>query len=364
MIQRAEQSRVLLLGAGLLSLSFLAPCPAFSQGCIASRGSGGPGACMIGHEMDHAPEKFQASVSYRWFESKRMFSGSSEVPSADPQINRSHFIDLALQYSINPRFSVEATVPYVSHDRSQIVRRLNIARTILGEFHTKSSGFGDIRLQGNAWLLDPVQHMNGNVRLGLGASLPTGDRDAQATFAVGGVGPIPSAVIRSVDPSIQPGSGGYGILLDLYGYQQIVPRLNAFVAGTYIATPETDYTPTASSVAGYSTYSIADSYIVRSGLDFLAWKAHSLSVTLAGRMEGVPVNDLVGGSDGFRRPGYMVSVEPGVTASWKGWGFGVSAPVAVFRNRLQNRSEENAGIPAAVAGFADYQLIFNVSKRF
>lgn len=314
--------------------------------------------------MDGPHERFQATVGYRWFRSERMFSGSSEDPTSDPQINSSHFIDVSLRYTINPRFSAAVTLPYVSHDRSQLVRRLNLARTILGEFHTKASGLGDIRVEGDAWLLDPARFMKGNIQLGLGLVLPTGDKDAQSTFAVGGAGLIPSAVARSVDPSIMPGSGGYGVVLDLYAYREILPRLNGFVSGSYTFTPEEDYAPTASSVAGYSTYSIADSYNGRAGLEYVLWPAHALTLSLAGRIEGVPVSDALGGSGGFRRPGYAVSIEPGLAASVKSWTFAVTAPVAVYRTRLQNRIEEAANVPAEAAGFADYQILLSISKRF
>jgi hypothetical protein len=37
-----------------------------------------------------------------------------------------------------------------------------------------------------------------------------------------------------------------------------------------------------------------------------------LTVTLGGRLEGAPPNDLIGSSGGRRRPGYAVSIEPGI----------------------------------------------------
>ncbi|HEY5393165.1 MAG TPA: hypothetical protein VIJ57_13665 [Hanamia sp.] len=30
-------------------------------------------------------------------------------------------------------------------------------------------------------------------------------------------------------------------------------------------------------------------------------------------LEGIPVYDLIWGSEGFRRPGYIISAEPGIT---------------------------------------------------
>lgn len=323
--------------------------------------------CSLHHDAagQHVELKnFEALAGYRWFKSDRMFSGDEEDDNADPQVNESHFFDVSLRYYVNPRFSAAVTVPFVWHDRSQVVRRLNPARTVLGEFHTKASGLGDIRVEGDAWILDPMKHRKGNVLVGLGVVLPTGDKDAEDTFAIGGASLLPSAVKASVDPSIQPGSGGYGLSVDLYAYREIVRRLNGFVAGAYTFTPQEEYSPEASSVVGYTTYSIGDSYNGRAGLEFLVWPRHSLWLSLAGRIEGVPEEDPIGDSGGFRRPGYAVSIEPGVNASWRGWTFGMSAPVALYRNRLQNTTEEAAGMPAAAAGFADYQLLFSLSKRF
>ena len=161
-----------------------------------------------------------------------------------------------------------------------------------------------------------------------------------------------------------PGSGGWGIILGLYGYREIVPRLNAFLTGAYTITPAENYTPTASSVAGYTDYSIADSYSGRGGFEYLVWPSHPVWLSLAGRIDGVPVNDLAGGSQGFRRPGHSVAIDPGVSASYKSWTFSFNTPVAVSRARLQNVTELATGAPAAAAGFAEIQVLFNISKRF
>ena len=37
-----------------------------------------------------------------------------------------------------------------------------------------------------------------------------------------------------------------------------------------------------------------------------------MSVSIGGRLEGIPVHDLVGGSNGNRRAGYSLSIEPGI----------------------------------------------------
>ena len=354
----------------VLTVGTISGTRAVAQGCIASRGTGLM-ACPMGahHSMDELQEpasSFEASVSYRWLHSDRMFSYDVEQTKREAEgsqeINDSNFIDFGVRYNINPRYSVSFTLPYSVQSRSEVVRRLNLARTILGRFETHSSGIGDLRLEGNAWLLDPVKYMHGNVQLGIGVSAPSGERDAQDLFAV----PIGTTskighVNRAVDQSIQLGNGGWGMILDLYAYRQIVPRLNAFVNGYYTITPEEKYTPTNRPEGDYS---IADSYLGRAGLEWVAWPKHSMTFSVAGRVEGVPVHDLVGGSDGFRRPGYAISIEPGVSASYHSWTLSMNAPVALYRNREQSISEQAAGLAPTAAGFADFVILCSLSKKF
>jgi hypothetical protein len=69
-------------------------------------------------------------------------------------------------------------------------------------------GVGDVKVTGNFWLFDPDKHRNQNVSLGLGVKTPTGDSAASDySYRAGG------RVLRPVDPAIQLGDGGWGILL-------------------------------------------------------------------------------------------------------------------------------------------------------
>ena len=52
--------------------------------------------------------------------------------------------------------------------------------------------------------------------------------------------------------------------------------------------------------------------------------------------EEIPSEDLIGGSRGFRRPGYVISLEPGVNYQLKRATFYAYAPVAIKRNRTQS----------------------------
>ena len=52
-------------------------------------------------------------------------------------------------------------------------------------------------------------------------------------------------------------------------------------------------------------------------------------------MEGIPVNDLVGGSQGFRRSGYVITLQPGLTYKFNKLNFfatvGLALVVTAFR---------------------------------
>ncbi len=94
-----------------------------------------------------------------------------------------------------------------------------------------------------------------------------------------------------------------------------------------------------------------------------------LATSLGSRMEGIPVRDLIGGSSGFRRPGYVVSLEPGVSYAVKRFSFVLNVPVALYRNRTQSvtdiETEQSTGVPRhGDAAFADYLISAGVTCRF
>ncbi len=364
-----KRTRVLTV---CIALALLASVPsAHSQGCVAARGAGSCVNPLAGSGED-AGNGFTGSVSYRWFKSDRHYVGENYQAIRDQRgdqvINNSSFLDTAVTYDFNPRWSASLTIPFVEHDRSSTVKDPTIPNpidprgTIIERYHTQSSGLADLRLMANAWIFNPPTHANSNLRLGLGLVIPTGDRNAQDTFSVydaTATGKI-RAVKRAVDQSIQPGAGGWGIALDLYGYHKILPRLNAFVNGGYTFTPQEKYRP----LLGTQDYSITDNYFGRGGFEYTVWPKQGLTFSLGGRIEGVPVNDFSGGSEGFRRPGYAISIEPGVMVSHRSWSLSVYAPVAVDRNRQRSKLDRINGSAGGDAAFSDYSILASISKRF
>lgn len=345
---------------------------ASGQGCVASRG----GSCFHPPGVELQPfEGFMGAVGYRWLHSDRHFVGSHEETQRQAEgsevINDSHFVDLALTYAITPRYSVNLTLPLVWNDRSQVVRSNDVARTILQRFSTQSYGIGDVRLVGNGWVRDPVEMPTWNLLLGLGVDMPTGEEDATDTFQV--FDPASRQIVareRTVDQSIQPGDGGWGVILEMYGYYRLTERLNAYVNGVYTMTPEEkNGVPTFRANAFESIMSIADTYMGRVGFDYLVFPQWGLSLSLGGRIEGVPVYDAIGGSDGFRRPGFSIGIEPGINVSKGGWMFNVSTPVALHRNRERSVPDKQSTAATGVyrhgdAAFADYLFTATISRRF
>ena len=86
------------------------------------------------------------------------------------------------------------------------------------------------------------------------------------------------------------------------------------------------------------------------------------------RIEGLPSKDLIGGSRGFRRPGYIISAEPSVTYVAKKISFNLSIPVALERNRTQSDSDKRRSIDTGThvqgdAAFADYLVSAGITIR-
>jgi hypothetical protein len=311
---------------------------------------------------------WQVSAGYRWLYSDRHFRGDEEEEERQEfgteVVNDSHFFDLSVLYAITPRWSVGATVPFVNSERSSLYEHPGSGRRT-----SRASGIGDVRLGAYAWVLDPVEMPRWNLSLGLGPKFPTGEYDAKDTFYTNNM-----PIRGTVDQSIQPGDGGYGFSAELFGFMELMPRTSGYVQGFYLFNPENENG--ASTTTGRprgnpheAVMSITDQYLGRAGLSYLLWPEWGLTLSLGGRIEGIPVRDAIGENDGFRRPGYAVSVEPGLSLAKNHWFFNVSAPVAVYRNRQQSVADKRWTSDTGIhrhgdAAFADYVITASVSRRF
>lgn len=340
--------------AAILATATLCEPSSFGQGCVQSRGAG-IGTLMQGEDIYLPAGSWQASLGYRWLESDRHFVGGREQPQRQALgtdvRNHSHFFDLTGTYGVTKRLSLNLTVPFVHSDRSSFYEHGDGGR------HTTSAGgLADVRLLGSFWIFDPEQHHEGNVAFGVGIKAPTGDSFAKdIKYKRDPITGVAYQILDKVDQSIQPGDGGWGVAIEVQGFQKIVKDTYAYAYGSYLINPQERNPDTG--------YSIPDSYLFRAGLSYSFWPSQGLSVSLGGRMEGVPTEDWFGGSEGGRRPGYSISIEPGITWVNKKWAVTVTAPVALDRNREKSVSDLRNGTHGDAA-FADYILTGSVSYRF
>jgi hypothetical protein len=228
---------------------------------------------------------------------------------------------------------------------------------------TSSSGVGDFRVGIGYWLFEPGQK-NFNYSLGLGLKLPTGKFDYTDTFYNQGSN-NDQEIESVVDQSIQPGDGGKGFTVDIQGYHTLSENFGLSVSVYYLFnTTETNGVLTRN---GRSEFSSPDQFAVRLGSYYSSLSG--FNAYLGGRIEGVPSEDLIGGSAGYRRPGYAVSVEPGIGYFKHNYSIFANVPIALYRNRTQSyedkqRSAETGEYRIGDAAFADYLINVGISYRF
>lgn len=313
----------------------------------------------------HGPDKWELTFSWRYQKSDKHFVGHEEQKYRETEqsqvintINQAE-VTATRKYSKGWRLSVG--VPYLMAERSSPVR--DASGEVVDRSITQARGIGDVTFTARKYLWDPATTPQGNISLGIGVKLPTGDNNVVDTRKrIDATGAV-TLTEQTVDQSIQPGDGGFGIVFDLQMFRYFGSnRFAAYGTGTYLANPE--------GVSGVETYrtnpgeevmSIADQYLVRAGIAWYPGAGWGLS--LGGRAEGVPVYDLFGSSDGFRRPGYAISVEPGVTWTHGAHTLALQVPVAWDRARLKSVPDRENGRHGDAA-FADYLILVGYGRRF
>ena len=356
----------------IILITSLAAANAAAQGCVAIRSTG---AVCTRQDAEHDAngKGWQLNTSYRYFKSFRHFVGTEEQKERTQQntevINWSHSMTFSLVRHLSNRWSLSLDVPVLAYTRSSLYEHAGNSAGPGGRHKTRSFGLGDIRVAAYRWLLDPMKSMKGNVQVGFGLKLATGDYQYQ-DFFVKGDG---TKVLGPVDQSIQLGDGGTGFTTEVNAYYNFNKTIGVYGNGYYLINPREQNgtstarggTPSATAITyGTSTMSVPDQFMARLGANVNVQK---LGFSLGGRVEGIPSKDLVGGSSGFRRPGYVVSIEPGMSLTFRKVTAFVTVPVAVKRDRTQSYSDKLRTAATGTytqgdAAFADYlvSIGFNV----
>ena len=341
----------------------------YAQGCVAIRSTGG--FCSAGKEAQiDTTHKWQFSANNRYFRSFRHFVGTDEQKQRQKLgtevINHQYTLDMALYRMIDSRWSVMLDLPIEDNSRSSLYEHAN-----LGRYKTHSFGVGDIRVAVYSWVLDPVKMPKGNVQVGLGIKLPTGSYNYLDYFHV----TDSTKRLGPVDQSIQLGDGGTGITFELNAFYNLSHTVSLYGNFYYLSNPRevngisTARGGTASASAvknGSDVMSVPDQMMARVGVNVMA---NRFIFSAGVRDECLPVHDLVGGSNGFRRPGYIISAEPGVTYNFSKVSLYAYVPIAWVRNRTQSvpdkiTSQLTGTTAHGDAAFADYAVNIGLNFRF
>lgn len=301
------------------------------------------------------PRLWTLSVGYRYQPSFRHFVGSVEQKQRETNgnqiLNIYHLLDFSIERQLTPRWSVGTSVPVLLAHRNQLYNPR-------GRYVVNS--IGDISVGGRAWIFKPPTESGDNISLGVFLKLPTGKYNAtgEATNAQG------QRIIATADQSIQAGDGGTGFTIDLQAYKRIPLQSELYFAGLYLFNPRnTNGVSTFRTAPGEQVMSVTDQYLFRGGIGRPVPKVRGLAVSFGGRIEGVPVRDAFGKSNGFRRPGYAISLDPGFLYARGAYLFSCNIPFAVWRDRKRSVADYMNGRHGDAA-FADYSLMFSLSRRF
>jgi len=303
----------------------------------------------------------------RGFHSHRHFTGSHEdINRAEDEsevVNDVSILDLGATYAINTRLHLFMNAPLMAASRSMPIR--DTSSVVIDRYINRAAGLGDISAGVRGWLMDPATTPTFNIGLGLGAKFPSGVPNVVDTRRrFNAATKVIDDSIATVDQSIQPGDGGYGALLQLYGFWSFIQSAAIYLDGSYLFNPQdTNGVRTYRARASESVMSIADQYILRIGASWAPASLPGLGLSLGGRIEGVPVRDVIGPSDGFRRPGFSISLDPAVSYEWGSSSVSLSVPVALYRERQKS-------IPDIIddthgdAAFADYLISVSYTHTF
>ena len=358
--------RFIILFIGLLLIANTSQ----SQGCIMVRNISGFGQYNF-TDNSFSTSSWQLNINNRYFKSFRDFRESNNQHTAEQNqsIIKSYLMDISIGKFLNKGWSLNFSLPVSANSRETTIEHggLNTKR-----HKTESFGIGDIRFTAYKWLLTPSVKQKWNIQAGLGIKFPTGDYKYQDYFYRNDS----TKVLSPVNPSIQLGDGGTGIITELNTFYILnkIRTISLYGNFYYLVNPReqngTSFTagripPRIDSLANNIVVSVPDQYSLRAGVN-VDVKRWILSAGL--RFEGIPVNDLLGGSEGIRRAGHNLSVEPGVVYTMKNASIYAYVPFIVSRNIKQNIPDKFKTAYTGVytvtpGGSGDYQVFLGVQFK-
>jgi hypothetical protein len=346
----------LAMGVCVLAVLALSGRTAAAQGCVAAHSNQRSFDALVssdkgGEVSSDWIHNLTVDIGYRVFNSNKYFVGSTEIARPKAVENHQNIFDIGLEYRLTHRWSIIADVPVYNGTRNQIYPPQGIFQV---------SGLGDVTVGMQSWIFRPPTESGGNVAVNMQLKMPTGIDNATGSALYKG-----QTIKATADPSLQPGDGTWAFSVGTQEYKRLWHTASLYGQGNYLFSPaDTNGVQTFRSQPGQGVMSATDQYLFRGGLIQAVPKVRGLAVSAGIRGEGVPVHDLLGDSDGFRRPGMIVSFDPGLMYNFKRDTISVNGPWAIYRNRPPSVPEIQYNITNGDAFFADYTVIVNVSHHF
>jgi peroxiredoxin len=310
----------------------------------------------------------QVSISTRNLRSSDHYNGTVEQVARQTNdtyvVNLQHMVDVSVSHNFSERFALNVGVPFINSSWG-IPMPLSGGRA--SRVDQVGRGLGDITVSGRTWVLPTDRFTSGNLAVGVGLKMPTGNSSDKDTFPnISGTNPQ----LKPVDMSVQPGDGGWGLTMDLAGFKT-VRYATLFGSASYLANPK-DRNNTTSiaynispaavppiNVDGTSYNSVPDQFMARLGGAAPIGKS-GFACSFAWRVEGLPRYDVFGESHGFRRPGVEMFLEPGASYARGSHVYSVQIPFGYYRNRFPNPYTGNKGD----ATFPKYIVLASYGYRF
>lgn len=312
-------------------------------------------------EVHQPSHRWRLTLAYRRLTSDNWLVGTTpsaaRAPGGEaPKININTLV-ADVSYSLTDQLQVGVSLPFSTG---------TISRVWDDSAHHEqgASGIGDLSIRGDFFLLSPRTHPNGNLSLGLGLKVPTGSHTKPGQYYTA-TGPVPF----TADNFIQPGDGGWAITLGAQAFARVTETVFAYASGSYMASPraETDAFLSPIGPASQLHWSVPDVYDAQLGAAFSAWPDQGVSVSLGGRLTGIPRRDLFGGGDSTtkKQTSRIVYADPGLSVNRGASRYTLSVPVRIYANRIKSLLEETSTGRLAIngGGFAKMLIFASYSHR-
>lgn len=268
----------------------------------------------------------QVSVAYRRAVSDKHYQGKRPYPELDPfgPINTQNLLNVDWSYGLSKRWSLGLNIPVMFN--SFDVYRAPAGSSERQWVGARARGIGDVTLRASVWLLPARESAQGNFGMSFGLKTPTGETGAKSLIFGR---EIPA------DISIQPGDGAWAPVLSVFGFRQF-EAMTVYGSGLYMANPRNTtgvpgFFQTLGNPNNRFPNSSTDQFLYHFGEAIRTGKGWPTPM-LAYRISGVPVKDLFGPSGGFRRPGTIGMVEPGLGFHFRGHAFAFTVPLLAYVN--------------------------------